>query len=78
MKLLFLIKKNDYSSDVVINKSCESLSNDLEMSYIIMKFWYRFPKIGIKYISMIKKSWESVNARNLKKLTLLMREKKIN
>ncbi len=47
MKLLFPIKKKDYSSDIAISKSWKTLNNALERAYIVTIFGYSAPKSDV-------------------------------
>lgn len=71
MKLLFPIKKKDYSSDIAIHKSWKSLSNALEVAYMVTIFGYSAPKSDIEAVSMLKKAWGSVDERNLEEIEII-------
>lgn len=71
MKLLFPVKKKDYSSDIAISKSWKSLNNALEVAYMVTIFGYSAPKSDIEAINMMKKAWGSVNERNLEEIELI-------
>lgn len=71
MKLLYPVKKKDYSSDIAIQKSWQSLSNALEQAYMITIFGYSAPKSDVEAITMLKKAWGSINDRNLEEIELI-------
>lgn len=71
MKLLFPIMKKDYSTDIAINKSWKSLSNALEVAYMITIFGYSAPKSDIEAIMMLKKAWGPVDKRNLEEIEII-------
>ncbi len=71
MKLLYPVKKKDYSSDVAIKKSWKSLSNALEQAYMITIFGYSAPKSDVEAITMMKKAWGSINDRKLEEIEII-------
>lgn len=71
MKLLFPIKKKDYSSDTAIRKSWKTLSNALEQAYMVTIFGYSAPKSDIEAVAMMKKAWGSIDERNLEEIELI-------
>lgn len=71
MKLLFPIKKKDYSSDIAIGKSWEMLRNTLEKAYMVTIFGYSAPKSDVEAIAMMKKAWGSIDDRKLEEIELI-------
>jgi hypothetical protein len=71
MKLLFPIKKKDYSSDIAIYKSWKSLSNALEVAYMVTIFGYSAPESDIEAVSMLKKAWGDVDERKLEEIEII-------
>lgn len=71
MKLLFPIKKKDYSSDVAIRKSWKTLSNALEHAYIVTIFGYSAPKSDAEAVAMMKKAWGAIEDRKLEEIELI-------
>lgn len=71
MKLLFPIKKKDYSSEVLIHKSWKTLSNALEKAYMITIFGYSAPKSDVEAVEIMKKAWGSIYDRNLEEIELI-------
>lgn len=71
MKLLFPIKKKDYSSDIAIDKSWKILNNALEKAYMVTIFGYSAPKSDTEAVGMMKKAWGSIEDRNLEEIELI-------
>ncbi|MCM3382140.1 hypothetical protein [Shouchella rhizosphaerae] len=71
MKLLYPVKKKDYSSDIAIKKSWQSLSNALERAYMITIFGYSVPTSDVEAIAMLKKAWGSIKDRTLEEIELI-------
>lgn len=71
MRLLFPVKKKNYSSDIAISKSWKNLNNALEHAYMVTIFGYSAPKSDIEAINMMKKAWGSVDYRNLEEIELI-------
>ena len=71
MKLLFPIKKKDYSSDEAIAKSWEKLCNALERAYMVTIFGYSAPKSDAEAVAMLKQAWGAVDDRNLEEIELV-------
>ena len=71
MKLLFPIKKKDYSSDEAIAKSWKQLCNALERAYMVTIFGYSAPKSDAEAVAMLKQAWGSVEDRNLEEIELV-------
>lgn len=71
MKLLFPIKKKDYSSDIAIRKSWKTLNNALEQAYMVTIFGYSAPKSDAEAVAMMKKAWGSINDRKLEEIELI-------
>lgn len=71
MKLLFPIKKKDYSSDEAIAKSWEKLCNALEHAYMVTIFGYSAPKSDAEAVAMLKQAWGAVDDRNLEEIELV-------
>lgn len=71
IKLLFPIKKKDYSSDIAIEKSWKVLNDALERAYMVTIFGYSAPKSDVEAIEMMKKAWGSINDRNLEEIELI-------
>lgn len=64
MKLLFPIKKKDYSSDIAISKSWKTLNNALEQNYMVTVFGYSAPKSDVEAVAMMKKAWGQLMIEN--------------
>lgn len=71
MKLLFPIKKKDYSSDIAIRKSWKTLNNVLEQAYMVTIFGYSAPKSDAEAVGMMKKAWGSIDDRKLEEIELI-------
>ncbi|MCR5517040.1 MAG: hypothetical protein K6F17_00535 [Lachnospiraceae bacterium] len=71
MKLLFPIKNKDYNSDIAIQKSWKTLSNALEVAYMVTIFGYSAPKSDYEAVKMLKKAWGSVEDRNMEEIELI-------
>lgn len=71
MRLLFPIKKKDYSSDIAINKSWKTLNNALEQAYMITIFGYSAPKSDAEAVAMMKRAWGSIDDRKLEEIELI-------
>lgn len=71
MKLLYPIKKKDYSSDVAIDKSWKTLNNALEKAYMVTIFGYSAPKSDAEAVAMMKKAWGSIDDRNLEEIEII-------
>lgn len=71
MKLLFPVKKKDYSSDVAINKSWKTLNETLEKAYMVTIFGYSAPKSDAEAIAMMKKAWGAIDYRKLEEIELI-------
>jgi len=71
MKLLFPIKKKDYSMDIVISKSWKLLRNALGVAYMVTIFGYSAPKSDIEALRMLKKAWGPVDERNLEEIEII-------
>ncbi|MDI3075896.1 hypothetical protein QJL41_15310 [Clostridioides difficile] len=71
MKLLFPIKKKDYSSDIAISKSWKTLNNALELAYMVTIFGYSAPKSDAEAVAMMKKAWGSIDDRKLEEIELI-------
>lgn len=70
-KLLFPIKKKDYSSDPAISKSWRTLNNALEKAYMVTIFGYSAPKSDAEAVAMMKKAWGSVDKRKFEEIELI-------
>ncbi|MCH3964530.1 MAG: hypothetical protein LKE46_09665 [Clostridium sp.] len=70
-KLLFPIKNKDYASDTAISKSWKSLSNALEVAYMVTIFGYSAPKSDVEAIEMLKKAWGAVKDRNFEEIEIV-------
>lgn len=71
MKLLFPIKRKDYSSDIAISKSWKTLNNALEKAYMVTIFGYSAPKSDAEAVSMMKKAWGSVSDRKMEEIEII-------
>lgn len=71
MKLLFPVKKKDYSNDIAIRKSWKTFNSALEKAYMITIFGYSAPKSDIEAIAMMKKAWGAVSDRNLEEIEII-------
>ena len=71
MKLLFPIKKKDYSSDEAIAKSWKQLCNALERAYMVTIFGYSAPKSDAEAVAMLKQAWGAVDDRKLEEIELV-------
>ncbi len=71
MKLLFPIKKKDYSSDIAISKSWKTLNSALEYAYMVTIFGYSAPKSDAEAVAMMKKAWGAIEDRNLEEIELI-------
>ncbi|MEG1726111.1 MAG: hypothetical protein RR313_12025 [Anaerovoracaceae bacterium] len=71
MKLLFPIKKKDYSSDVAISKSWKTLNNALKQAYMVTIFGYSAPKSDEEAVAMMKNAWGSIDDRKLEEIELI-------
>lgn len=70
-KLLFPIKKKDYSSNFAIAKSWESLKAALNVAYMVTIFGYSAPKSDKEAVEMLKQAWGAVNERNLEEIEII-------
>lgn len=71
MKLLFPIKKKDYTSDTAINKSWKQLRNALEKAYMVTIFGYSAPASDAEAVDMLKQAWGAVDERKLEEIELI-------
>lgn len=71
MKLLYPIKKKDYSSDVAISKSWKTLNNALEKAYMVTIVGYSAPKSDAEAVAMMKKAWGSIDNRTLEEIEII-------
>jgi hypothetical protein len=71
MKLLFPIKKKDYTGDIAISKSWKQLKNALEKAYMVTIFGYSAPTSDAEAVDMLKQAWGAVNDRNLEEIELV-------
>lgn len=71
MKLLFPIKKKDYTSDIAISKSWKKLKNTLEKAYMITIFGYSAPSSDTEAVAMLKQAWGAVEDRKLEEIELV-------
>ncbi len=71
MKLLFPIKKKDYTSDVAISKSWKELKNALEKAYMVTIFGYSAPSSDAEAVAMLKQAWGAVDDRKLEEIELV-------
>lgn len=71
MKLLFPIKKKDYTGDIAISKSWKQLRNALEKAYMLTIFGYSAPTSDAEAVDMLKQAWGAVNDRNLEEIELV-------
>ena len=71
IKLLYPVKKKDYTGEVAIAKSWKTLQNALEKAYIVTVFGYSAPKSDVEAIPMLKKAWGDVEKRNLEEIEII-------
>lgn len=71
IKLLYPVKKKDYTGEVAIAKSWKTLQNALEKAYMVTIFGYSAPKSDVEAISMLKKAWGNVERRNLEEIEII-------
>lgn len=71
MKLLFPIKKKDYSSDIAIEKSWKQLKNALERAYMVTIFGYSAPISDAEAVAMMKEAWGNVDDRKMEEIELI-------
>lgn len=71
IKLLYPVKKKDYTGDIAIAKSWKTLQNALEKAYMVTIFGYSAPKSDVEAIAMLKKAWGDVEKRNLEEIEII-------
>lgn len=71
VKLLYPIKKKDYKSEIVIQKSWKELQKNLKSAYMVTIFGYSAPKSDIEAISMLKEAWGTPEDRNLEEIEII-------
>ena len=71
IKLLFPIKKKDYSSDPVIKKSWEQLKDALKCAYMVTIFGYSAPSSDTEAVAMLKQAWGDLKDRKLEEIELV-------
>jgi hypothetical protein len=71
IKLLFPIKKKDYSGDVAIAKSWKQLNNALKVAYMVTIFGYSAPTSDAEAVSMLKQAWGAVEDRKLEEIEIV-------
>lgn len=71
MKLLFPVKKKDYSSDIAIAKSWKVLKNVLEKAYMVTIFGYSAPTSDVEAVAMLNQAWGAVDDRKLEEIELV-------
>lgn len=70
-KLLYPVKKKDYSSDPAIHTQWEYLTKRLGRAYIFTIFGYGAPETDVEAIALLKSGWGDVNKRNLEEVELI-------
>ena len=70
-KLLYPIKKKDYSGDIAISKAWKTLSNALEVAYMVTSFGYSAPKSDAEAVAILKKAWGDTENRNLEEIEIV-------
>ena len=71
MKLLFPVKKKDYTSDVSIFKSWNELRNALKKAYMVTIFGYSAPTSDAEAGEMLKQAWGAVDERNMEEIEII-------
>ncbi|HIS35073.1 TPA: hypothetical protein IAC10_00380 [Candidatus Scatousia excrementigallinarum] len=71
VKLLYPIKKKDYKSEIVIDKSWKELQKNLKRAYMVTIFGYSAPKSDIEAVSMLKEAWGTPEERNLEEIEII-------
>lgn len=71
IKLLYPIKKKDYSSEIAIEKSWKTLQNAMRVAYMVTIFGYSAPKSDVEAISMLRTAWGSADDRNLEEIEIV-------
>ena len=65
------IKKKDYKSEIVIDKSWKELQKNLKRAYMVTIFGYSAPKSDIEAVSMLKEAWGTPEERNLEEIEII-------
>lgn len=71
IKLLYPIKKKDYSSETAIAKSWKTLQNAMKVAYMVTIFGYSAPKSDIEAVSMLKSAWGDPKGRALEEIEII-------
>lgn len=71
MKLLFPVKKKDYTSDIAISKSWKELRNALKKAYMVTIFGYSAPTSDAEAVEMLKQAWGAVDERNMEEIEII-------
>lgn len=71
MKLLFPVKKKDYTSDIAISEAWKLLKNMLKKAYMVTIFGYSAPTSDAEAIEMLKQAWGAVYERELEEIELI-------
>ena len=70
-KLLYPIKKKDYSADPFINSEWDGLRQYLEDAYMLTIFGYSAPDSDVEAIELMKNAWGKWEDRNLEQVELI-------
>lgn len=71
MKLLFPIKKKDYSCDIAIEKSWKELKKALRYAYMVTIFGYSAPSSDKEAVSILKEAWGTPDERDLEEIEII-------
>ena len=70
-KLLYPIKRKDYTSDLIISESWKMLENYLHNAYVLTIFGYGAPNSDASAVELLKKAWGNLEKRNLEEIEII-------
>lgn len=70
-KLLYPIKRKDYTSNIVISESWKMLENYLHEAYVLTIFGYGAPDSDVSAVELLKKAWKNLGERNLEEIEII-------
>jgi hypothetical protein len=70
-RLLYPIKRKDYTSDISVHREWRELHNGLERAYVLTIFGYGAPETDVEAIKLLRRGWGPPGTRGLEQVELI-------